>query len=173
MASQVGGDLSKIETGPCKVTYKSVACGHTMGGVTFGVKPQLRERKVDEYGEHLADLIYQGDQVDCKAKFAEKTMQVVQTVYQFGSSISSSCWGIGKLPGTKGSSLAGALVLHPLDGSGTVDDVTFYKAVVSDVGEVQFGSVGNDRVFEATFKMLIDESKSDGQLIGKIGVATS
>lgn len=174
MSSQVGGDLSRIESGPSKVNYKSVACGHTMGGVSFSIKPQVRARQVDEYGNYDVELIHLGDQVEAKTTFAEKTLQVVQTVYQFGTMLSSSMWGIGRIPGTRGSSLAGELVFHPLDaGESTADDVTFYKAVVKDTGDVQFGTISNDRVFECTFGMLIDESKESGQLIGKIGVAAS
>lgn len=169
MSSAVGGDLSKIETGPSKITFKDVACGHTMGGVSFSCKPTLRERKVDEYGDHVVDVLYQGEKVMVKTKFAEKTMQVVQTVYMFGSTVSSSMWGIGKLPGGKGSTLAGALVIHPLDGDGVKDDVTFFKAYVSDSGEVQFGTIESDRVFDCTFGVLVDESKADGRLLGQIG----
>lgn len=172
MASQVGGDLSKIETGPSKVTYKTVACGHTEGGVTFSIKPMLRERKVDEYGDHVVEVIHTGDNVEVKTRFVEKTMQVVQTVWQMSSSqVSSSLLGIGKLPGGKASAVAGALLLHPLDGDGTKDDVTFHKAFVKDSGEVQFGQVQQDRTFDCTFGLLVDESKADGQILGQVGVA--
>lgn len=172
MPSQVGGDLSRIESGPCEVTYKGIEVGHTMGGVTFSVKPQLRERKVDEYGEHIVDLIYQGDQVECKTTLAEKTLAVVQTVYQMSyTALSDTQIGIGNLPGGKGSDKAGRLTLHPLDGYETEDDVVFFMAVVKDVGDVQFGTITADRVFEVTWGMLIDESQEDGQLIGTIGVS--
>jgi hypothetical protein len=170
MASQVGGDLSKITTGVCKVTYKTVACGHTSGGVTVMIKHKTRERKVDEYGESVVDLIHVGDDVTVKTKFVEKTLQVIQTVYQFGGEISSSMWGIGKVPGTKGSSLAGALLLHPLDGDGVKDDITVHKAVVKDQGDVQFGDVNQDRTFDVTFQGLVDESQST-YLIAKFGTS--
>lgn len=172
MTSQVDGDLLKIETGPSKVTYKSVPCGHTVGGVAFTAKPLLRERRVDEYGDHTPEMVALGDSVEIKARFAEKTMQVVQTVWQLSSSVvSSSLLGLGKLPGGKGSGQAGELTLHPLDGVGTLDDVTFFKAYVADSGEVQFGSVQQDRVLECTFRCLVDESKADGRLLGQVGVA--
>jgi len=167
--SQVGGDLSRIESGPCKVTYRSVACGHTMGGVSMSIKPQLRDRKVDEYGEHGVDLIYVGDMAEVKCRFAEKTMAVVQAVYQFGNRVTETLH-VGYGPGAKGGTVGGELVLHPLDGDGTRDDVTFFKATVSDIGEVQFGSVTADRVFDCTFKCVTDATKADGQLLGKVGV---
>ena len=163
-----------IETGPSKVTYKTVACGHTMEGVKFSVTPDLRERRVDEYGTHLVDLIHQGDNVEVKTTFAEKSLTVLQTVYQMSyGAINSTTIGIGRLPGNKATSRSGVLLLHPLDGSSTTDDVTFFNAAVSAAGEVNFGTVTADRVFECTFRMMIDESKSDGQLIGTIGCATA
>ena len=168
--SLAGGDISKIESGPCKVTYKSIACGHTQGGVSFSVKPVIRERKVDEHGEYLADLIYNGDTVQVKARFAEKTMQVVQAVYQFGSLISSSVFGIGYLEARTMSGSSGLLTLHPLDGTGTRDDVHFYKATISDTEEVAIGDFRADRSFGCTFNCLVDTTKSSGQLIGAIGV---
>lgn len=173
MSSQVGGDLSKIQTGPCEVKYKNEQCGHTMDGVKFNITHDLRDRFVDEYGTTPVDKIHQGDNVEVKMTFAEKTMAIIQTVYQFGYSISSTLWGIGRVPGTKASSLAGELLLHPLDGDGTTDDVTFWKAFVQASGEVQFGVITADRVFEATFGCLIDESKSNGYLIGRIGAPAS
>lgn len=172
MASQVGGDLSKIQTGPSKVTYKSANVGHTMGGVKFGFKPDLRKRMVDEYGTHVSDMIYQGEDATVKLTVAEKTMATIQFVYQWGFSITSVSWGIGKTPGTKASALAGALVLHPLDlAASTQEDVTIYKAFVSDTGEVEFGTITADRVFEVTMTALVDESQT-GHLLGKIGGPT-
>jgi UDP-N-acetylglucosamine enolpyruvyl transferase len=171
MPSQVGGDLANIQTGPSKVTYKGEACGHTVGGVRFSVTPDLRERRVDEYGTYLVDMIHQGDRVEVRTTFAEKSMQVIQTVYAFGYSVDANTWGIGVTPGQKASDKSGLLLLHPLNGEGTTDDVKFFEAIVSTTGEVNFGTVTDDRVFEATFMPMIDESKNSGQLIGTIGTS--
>lgn len=169
----VGGDISQIETGPCAITYKSELCGHTIGGVSFGVKAQLRDRKVDEYGEHICDVLAQGDGVTIKTVLAEKTLNTVQTVYQYGASAGSNTWGFGRRPiGVKARNVAGPLTLHPLDaGESTADDVTFWLAAVSDSEEVQFGTINQDRVFGVTWTALPDESQSAGQLLGVIGVS--
>jgi hypothetical protein len=169
MPSQVGGDLSKIETGVCSVTYKSVQCGHTEGGVTVTIKHLTRVRKVDEYGESPVGRIHIGDDVKVKTKFVEKTMQVIQTVYQLGGAISSSMWGIGQVPGTNlATALAGTLLLHPLYGDGVKDDITIYKAAVIDQGDVMLGTVNQDTAFDCTWEGLIDESQTT-YLIGKYG----
>ena len=170
MSSQVSGDLSQIRTGPCKVTYKGTACGHTEGGVTVSIKHNTRERMVDEYGTTTVDRIHTGDSVTVRTKFKQKSYQVISTVYQFGGSIASSVWGIGKVPGTKGSSLAGSLLLHPLDGDGVKDDITIYKAVVSDQGDVAMGTVNADVDFDVTFQGLIDETATT-YLLGKFATS--
>ncbi len=169
MSSQVGGDLSRIESGPCSVKFKGEFCGHTVDGVSMNVKPKLRNRMVDEYGENIVEIIHTGDDVSVQTKFPEKTLEVIQTVYMFGYSIDGQTWGIGAKVGAKGSDKAGALLLHPLDAEDTADDVQFWKCVVTDTGEVQFGLITADRVFQCTFVPLVDESHGN-YVLGQIGV---
>jgi hypothetical protein len=171
MTSQVGGDLSKIQSGPCKLTYGLLAVGHTMEGVKFSVQPDLRTRMVDEYGTMKADIIYQGENVDINTILAQKTATVLSLVYQWGGNANSSTYGIGKLPATvRGQTLAQLLNLHPLGISGTASDANFFKVVVSAPAEVNFGTATADRVFGVTMTCLVDESQPDGQLLGTVGV---
>jgi hypothetical protein len=169
MPSAVGGDLSKIQSGPCHVQWNSADVGHTMEGVSFNDTPDIRERRVDEYGTNLADLVYQGEDLTAQLTLAEKTMTVLQLVYMWGYQQAAQLQGFGKLPGTRGQTLAQELTIHPLEVTGTGEDVTFHKAVVSETGEVQFGTITADRVFQTTFRALVDESQNDGQLLGTIG----
>lgn len=172
MASQVGGDLSQIRTGPCHVQFNSADVGHTMGGVTFNPEPNYRDRNVDEYGTSLADAIDQGSNVSVKTKLAEKTMKTLQLAYQFGSQVDTTTQGFGKVPGTKASSLAQELRLHPLDVVGDQEDIVIHKAYVSEVSEIQVGTVEEDIAFEVTLRGIIDESQADGQLLATIGGPT-
>ncbi len=169
--SLVRGNLARIETGPCSVSYKGSLCGHTLEGVKFEVPPDLRERKVDEYGTIIVELIAQGDRATMKATFVEKTLRVIRTVYMYGSEVSDTVQGVGRRPSVRAADLAGELVLHPIDELSSDNDVMFWKAAVSAAGEVNFGTATADRVFECTFTMLVDESRSDGQMLGQIGVA--
>lgn len=172
MASQVGGDLSNIQTGPCQVTFGGNSIGHTMEGVRFNDTPDLRERMVDEYGTMVVDLIYQGESLEVSTTMAEKTMVVLQTVFVWGYSRDTVTHGWGKIPGQKGSTNADVLRLHPLDVADNQEDVYLWKATVSEVDEVQFGVITADRVFGVTWTALIDESKSSGYLLGQIGAPT-
>ncbi len=169
MPSAVGGDLSKIQTGPCHVTYSAVDVGHTMEGVRVNNTQDLRERKVDEYGMNLADLIDQGTDLTSTMTLAEKTMVVLQLVFQWGYQITAVMQGFGKIPGTTGQTIGDELILHPLEVGDVTEDVTFFKAVISETDEIEFGTITQDRVFGVTFRCLIDESKADGQLLGRMG----
>ncbi len=178
MASSVGGDLSQIKTGPCAIKVGGAFVGHTMEGVSFTIQPDLRERMVDEYGTNVVDLIHQGDNVEVTTTMAEFTLAVLGVVYVWGYQDNSQTWGIGRVPGSySGSELNGSspvakvLLLHPLsEGADTSGDVTFFRAVVTDSGQVQFGVITEDRVFECTWKCLIDPDQIDGKLIGTIGI---
>ncbi len=176
MASAVGGDLSKIKTGPCKVSVAGTAVGHTMEGVSFTVQPDLRERTVDEYGTNVVDLVHQGDNVEVTTTMSEFTLSVLGVVYVWGYQSNSQLWGIGRIPGSYsggtlgGSVVAKVLLLHPLGEANTNGDVTFHRAVVTDSGQVQFGVITEDRIFECTWKCLVDPDKTDGALIGTIGI---
>lgn len=166
--SHVGGLLGRIQTGPSKLTINGNIVGHTMGGCKFNVQPDLRKRQVDEYGSHSADLLYQGEGITVSTTLAERTMTVLQLVYQWGYSINAVTQGLGKTPGATGQSKGARLVLHPLDIVGTQQDVTFYNAAVSSSGEVQFGVITADRVFNVVWSCLVDESIGS-HLLGKIG----
>lgn len=176
MASSVEGDLSKIKTGPCKVSVGGTAIGHTMEGVSFNITPDLRERFVDEWGTNVVDLIHQGDNCEVTTTMAEFSLAVLGVVYVWGYQIDTSTWGVGRVPGSysggtlNGSVVAKVLLLHPLGEANTNGDVTFHRAVVSDTGQVQFGVITEDRIFECTWRCLVDPTKVDGRLIGEIGI---
>lgn len=171
MSSEVGGAIENLRAGPAKVTFKGNACGHTQSGVKFSAIPDMRPRMVDEHGTNVVDMVHQGDKVSVKTTFAEKSMRVIQTVYAFGYSIDENTWGIGETVGGKASDRAGVLLIHPLRGVSTLDDVTLHKAFVSSNSEIELGTVTGDTVFECEFAPLIDESKARGQRIGTIGTS--
>ena len=168
--SRVGGDLDKIESTPCSVTYGGLLMGHTVGGVTVSIRPIMRERKVDEFGETVVDLVQTGDAVEIKMRLAERSMKTISSVYAYGSEYSSTIWSIGRRPTLRAREVAKEMILHPLRTSGTAKDLVFYKVAPKENGEFNVGKIGDDQVFEVTFICLPDETKDDGNLIGRIGV---
>ena len=167
--SRVDGDLSKIESGPCSLSWDGRLLGHTMDGMHLSTPLDIRKRQVDEFGGSPVELIYQGEALELKTTLAEKTLQRLRDIFLFGYRMSAA-QGWGRLPGLLGRNFAKALRLHPLevaDGN-TGSDVVFYKAVLVSVEEIQFGSPTADRLFGVTWTAIIDESRSDG-FLGQIG----
>jgi hypothetical protein len=172
MASQVGGDLSKIQAGPCKLTYSGNTVGHTMDGFKFTVAPDLLVRNVDEYGTMKADVILQVTNADMSVTLAQWMGAVLRMVYQWGNTSYASYIGLGRIPGLRGQDVAKQLIAHPLDqGASTTYDVEFFKVVVQQPQEVQFGVVTGDRVSAVQMTALVDESKGDDGMLGRIGHA--
>ncbi len=171
MSSQVGGDLSKIQSGPCKLTFDGDTVGHTMEGVRWNVQYDLRKRMVDEYGTNTAQMVHQGENIEISTTLAEKTLDVISIVFAWGYQISATMWGWGRTPGLDGDDVEKEMIIHPLEmGAATTQDVTFWKTVPSNAAEVQFGVITADRVFGVTFTAMVDESKSNGYLLGRIGL---
>jgi len=175
MASQVGGDLTKIKSGPCKISFDEgdghETVGHTMEGIRFNVQYDLRKRMVDEYGTNTAQMIHQGENIEISTTLAETTLKVISIVFAWGYQISATMWGWGRTPGLDGDDVGKELLIHPLAMlADTAEDVTFWKTVPSNAAEVQFGVITADRVYGITFTAMIDESRSNGYLLGRIGI---
>jgi len=171
--SQVSGDLSKIESGPCLITVGGVSIGHTIDGVKLSIKPEVRKRTVDEYGTHVADLVYVGESIEVTTTIVEKTAANLRLVYQWGyeTTVTRQAWG--RVPGVRGGTLAAELVVRPLSTiSDSSNDVVFYRVVVASLAEVQFGVVTTDRVFGVTFACLVDPTDSNA-LLGEIRCGAS
>lgn len=174
MASRVGGDLSKIQTGPCRLDLDDESVGHTMEGIKLNVQPDIRVRNVDEFGVSKVDMIYQGEAIQISTTLAEKTISTLRLVFAWGYETSTTRHSFGRLPGLRGSDIAKELRIHPLefDDDDESEDAVFYKVCVSNSAEVNIGSVSADRTFGVTFDALVDESKTEAQgLLGYIGAA--
>ena len=150
-----------------------VSVGHTMEGVKLSIKPEVRKRTVDEYGTHLADLVYTGESIEITTTVTEKTAATIRLVYQWGYETTTTRQAWGRVPGVRGRSLAAELVVRPLSSADdSSNDVVFYSVVVSALAEVQFGAVTTDRVFGVTFSCLVDPTDPNA-LLGEIRVGAS
>ncbi len=171
MASQVSGDITKIQSGPCKLTYRGVDLGHTIGGCLVTAENLTRDRDdVDEYEGGIVDVIHAGDKITVNVKLVEKSPEVIAALFPFGVFVTDG-WGIGQRPGSRGSDVSGTLVIHPLDGDGLLDDVVLHDAVVADQGEIENDQL-TDREFDATFVSIIDDAQPAGMLLGGFGDPT-
>jgi len=157
--------FSNIRTGPCQLLLDGVSVGYTEGDATFSDGLQVRERKVAQFGENAVDLIGIGQQPLVTVRIAEGTLANLQAWMPEGA-VSGGSLYFGRKPGWKASDYAKRLTLVPLDSAGAAE-VCLFRAVVRSRGLVGFNSE-NDRVYEVTFLGLVDETRTDGQLIGYI-----
>lgn len=169
-------DVDNIRLGHCEATYNSVDLGHTKGGVEITLSQDVYEATVDKYGSSPVKTFDKGLRVEVKLTLAEYQLDIMKAVINQAVKVEGSggtpvdAVTFGK---EAGSEIAGALLtLHPIDGTSTQEDVSIYKAV--PIGEVKLPyKIDEETTYEVTLLGLIDESKSDGNLIGKFGTAST
>lgn len=163
-------DATKIQLGPCSVTYKGRDMGHTIGGVTVTYTPEFHETVVDKFGSSVVEKFLVGERMTAEANLAEFTLANLQDAINQSTLQGDDSVSVGSTAGKKASANAGLLVLHPLAaGSGVRDyDVAIYKAVVTSELKIEHKTDG-EKVLPVVFDGLIDENRSDGNMLGFIG----
>ena len=158
---------SDIQTGPCSVVVGSTDIGNTEGGVVFTLTPSWRDRTVDKYGENIIEKIHMGDTCVVSTKMKEKTLANLRLALKAGPSSSCDYTGAGRKPGTKATDHTAVITLHPLEVTGTAEDITIHKGII--VGPVEMNyTFEEDRVISVEIHGLYDDTKTDGQRIVKI-----
>lgn len=158
-------DLTKIEAGPCDLTFNSVAIGHTQDGVEVHPEEQYRERFVDYYGNTPVDVIHTGTRFTVTATITQHeiaNLKYVWPLYGGGTTYVS----FGRKPGAKLSTYGHALVISPVQEASTAKDVTLHNAVVISCDAIGFNSE-NDRVFKVTWLGLIKAANADTDYVGQ------
>lgn len=163
-------DATKIQLGPCSVTYKGVDLGHTIGGVTVTYTPEYYETKVDKFGSSVVEKFLTGERLMAECNLAEFTLANLEVAIAKGTQVADDSVSIGSVAGKRASETAGLLVLHPLAlaASDRNSDVAIYKAVVTGELKLEHKNDG-EKVLPVQFDGLVDENRSDGNLLGFIG----
>jgi len=166
------GNLLNVKLGVCRVTFKGVDLGYTIGGVEVTYSPEFQETKVDQY-TGIAERWLIGEKLSAKVPLAESTLVQLKAGLTHGTEDGESLT-LGKYAGQRSSTLAGLLVLHPVANEDTdlSDDVAIFKAHSSGEVTLPFKNDG-ERIIETTFDGMVDESKADGSFLGLIGDSTS
>lgn len=172
----MANDIDNLRLGHCEITYNSVDLGHTKGGCEVSLANDTYEATVDLYGSSPVKTFDKGLRVEVKVTLSEYQLDIMKEVIPSSTKIEGTggtpvdALSFGK---EAGSEIVGALLtLHPIDGNSTDEDVSIYKAV--PIGEVKLPyKIDEETTYEVTFLGLIDDSKSDGNLIGKFGTETT
>jgi hypothetical protein len=166
----VTGDWGAITAGPCELTLDATSVGHTEGGVEVNYEPELRERVVDELGSTPVEVVLAGERLSVTCRIAQWALAQIRHAIPAGVT-GSDYIGIGRQAGYELAANQGKeLIIHPLEVTGTSQDVTLWKAVASSPIAVGYNSEG-DRLFEVTFTAVAVEAKPDGQRLGKFAAS--
>lgn len=163
-------DATKIQLGPCTVTYKGRDMGHTIGGVTVTYTPDFHDTVVDKFGSSVVEKFLVGEKFMAECNLAEWSLANLQDAVNQSTLQGDDSISVGSAAGKKASANAGLLVLHPVANASTNknDDVAIYKAVVTSELKIEHKNDG-EKVLPVTFDGLIDENRSDGNMLGFIG----
>lgn len=168
-------DATKIQLGICDVTYKGVNLGHTIGGVTVTYSPDFHETSVDYYGSSVVEKFLVGERLKAKVSLAEYTIANLQNAINQGTLQGDDAVSVGSKAGKRASANAGLLVLHPINSPANDTrqyDVSIYKAVVTNELAIEHKNDG-EKVLPVEFEGLIDEGRTDGNMLGFIGDSIS
>jgi len=148
--------------------------GHTIGGVTVTYTPDFYKSKVDKYGSSVVEEFLVGEQLMAEFSLAEFTLANLQDAINQSTLQGDDSVSVGSVAGKKASVYAGLLVLHPLAYAATVRDydVAIYKAVITSELKIEHKTDG-EKVLPVTADGLVDENRSDGNMLGFIGDSIS
>lgn len=165
-------NVSNITSGPAQVTLATIEVGHTAGGVAFTITPQNRPRNVDQFGSGEVDMIHTGDECRMTVPWAEWTADVLAEIYDPGNDQTAGSAtpyiGLGRSAGYIYTVQAAQIVPRLTADANKLVDLNR----VTPIGEISFNhQAEDDRIFETEFACLVDESATDGELIGRIQVS--
>jgi hypothetical protein len=166
-------DITNVKMGVCSVKFGSAELGHTKGGVTVSYEPEIHDITVDQFGSTPGEKVLIGQRLMATVPVAESTMANLTIAIPAGDAGASSI-KLGGEVGARLSAGADTLVLHPIanDSDDLSEDVVIYKAIVTNTIEVPF-MVDAERILELVFEGIIDETRSDGDMLGIIGDSTA
>jgi len=162
--------VTNLTHGPAQVLFDDVEAGHTQGGVEITVTPNNRARNVDQFGDGEVAYIHTGDEVRINCPLAEWNIASMSRIYAAGlltgiSGSTSGYVGIGRSAGFIYQTADMKVI--PRLSSQAAQRAQFYRTC--PIGEFSLmHNADDDRIFEVEYAALVDESKTDGELIGKI-----
>ena len=164
----MGWDLSRVVCGPAELRVDGVAVGRTEGPVRARFTPILREETSGCSGASPVDYVVIGVRAEILAPLAEYVLENVLLAMPHAV-LGAAYAAVGSFAGRRLSADAASITLHPLsrEAGDESEDVTLHRAVCIGAAELEY-SGDADRLLEARFVGLVDFSRTDGDLIGRI-----
>lgn len=135
-----------FELTPCRVTYKGIDLGATLGNVKVSIKEDLAELKSDQLGKTVINRKVSGFNAHVETSIAESqnkaNWKVIFPAHRvITNSVGQSNFYFDSEVGTSMTDLAGPLILHPLSRSNSdlSGDFLVYLATANGASEYEFG----------------------------------
>lgn len=169
-APRINTDFTKenIKIGPAYIYWNGRHIGHTYGGVSISITQNVYELKSDQYGEIPLKVIDAGIRIEVTANFTEHTFANLQILFSTGTLVvgNNDYMTFGKPVGSDEVS-SGILIIEPTDSS---EPFIIYNAAanIGEAMEIGF-TVDNQRVYACKFVGLIDDARTSGDQLFRIG----
>jgi hypothetical protein len=151
MGSGVTPSFSTINPGnfeltPCRVKFKGIDLGATLGNVKVTIKESLADLKSDQLGKTIIDRRVSGFEAHVETSIAENQLKTNWKVLfpahkLVTNNVNQSSFYFDSRMGISMADLAGPLILHPLSRPDTdlSGDVLVYLAAANSASEYEFG----------------------------------
>lgn len=174
----MAADVLNVQLGVCTITVRAAGeavptdLGHTIGGAEVIYTPEYHETKVDKY-TGIAERFLISEKFGAKVQLAESILAVIRKAITYASQTGTKAT-IGSYAGKRASDRVVEVVLHPIANadSDRSEDVVIYRAHATNEITMPFTNEG-ERVMEVMLEGMIDETKTDGNLLGLIGDSTA
>ena len=154
--------------GECEITYNSVDLGLSKGGCELHIVDAIHRTTVDKYGASPVKAFDVGVNVEVTVTLVEHSKTILEQAMR-----SSGTGGTSPDRVTFGSEVGAEIVgaalnLHPRNETSGDYDINVYAAVPELDSVVPF-TIEGERVYPIKFFGVIDTSRSDGDLLFRIG----
>lgn len=160
-------DSDNISIGPCYVYFGGRHIGHTFGGVSLSLTQNVFELKSDQFGETAVRVLDAGVALEVTVNLTEATFENLKMLFASATD-QTTFLTFGKPVG--GQISTAELILEPIDGT---PPVQIYKAAPNIGGAIEIAYSNDQRVFACKFVGLIDDSRSLGDMLFRIGGISS
>ena len=160
-------DSDNISIGPCYVYFGGRHIGHTFGGVSLSLTQNVFELKSDQFGETAVRVLDAGVALEVTVNLTEATFENLKMLFASATDQTTHLT-FGKPVG--GQISTAELILEPIDGTSPVQ---IYKAAPNIGGAIEIAYSNDQRVFACKFVGLIDDSRSLGDMLFRIGGVSS
>lgn len=160
---------TNIKLGDGIITYNSVDLGHTKGGVSINFTTEKREVTVDKYGVVPVRVFNNGTRVEVTVRLPELTLENLNMAIPTSALVTGATKDEINVGDDAGTEITGAVLVFTPDADADMA-ITIHKAIPMGDFELKFSN-DEESYIEARFTGIIDESKSSGEKLMRIGLS--